>query len=162
MPVVAAAAAFASPPTASATCLKCTVFKTTVASRRLGRRFNPHDEAFGWRRLDFYQSFKPMAQNSANNEDNQEQLPPVVPLSLLESKNDDRDNDDDDKDLNDNNNKNNNNHNSDELSYNAIPLFTGSLVLLLNIVVTGYFIYAGTTGMDPLTGELMPRAAAGL
>ena len=44
----------------------------------------------------------------------------------------------------------------------AVPLFTGTILLVLNLLVTGYMVYVGATGVDPLTGELMPRAAAGL
>ena len=48
------------------------------------------------------------------------------------------------------------------LLHNAVPLFTGTILLVLNLLVTGYMVYVGATGVDPLTGELMPRAAAGL
>mmetsp|Transcript_20799 Transcript_20799/g.26873 ORF Transcript_20799/g.26873 Transcript_20799/m.26873 type:complete len:145 (+) Transcript_20799:73-507(+) len=37
--------------------------------------------------------------------------------------------------------------------YNAVPLFTGTLYLIASLGLTGYGIYAGLTGDDPLAGH---------
>ena len=37
--------------------------------------------------------------------------------------------------------------------YNAVPVFTGSIVFLGSLFVMGYAIYAGLTGDDPLAGH---------
>eukprot|EP00977_Amphora_coffeiformis_P020571 scaffold8374_cov175-Amphora_coffeaeformis.AAC.10 len=37
--------------------------------------------------------------------------------------------------------------------YNAVPLFTGGIFMLLSLALTGYMFYAGLTGDDPLTGH---------
>lgn len=37
--------------------------------------------------------------------------------------------------------------------YNAVPVFTGSIVFLGSLFVMGYAIYAGQTGDDPLAGH---------
>jgi hypothetical protein len=37
--------------------------------------------------------------------------------------------------------------------YNAAPLYTGAVVTLATFVLTGYLIYAGLTGDDPLAGH---------
>ena len=37
--------------------------------------------------------------------------------------------------------------------YNAVPLFTGVIVLLFSLAITGYMFYAGLTGDDPLMGH---------
>lgn len=37
--------------------------------------------------------------------------------------------------------------------YNAAPLFTGVVVTIFTLALTGYGIYAGLTGDDPLTGH---------
>lgn len=37
--------------------------------------------------------------------------------------------------------------------YNAVPLFTGGIVLLFSLFLTGYMFYAGLTGDDPLMGH---------
>lgn len=37
--------------------------------------------------------------------------------------------------------------------YNAVPLFTGVIVLFFSLFITGYMFYAGLTGDDPLMGH---------
>lgn len=37
--------------------------------------------------------------------------------------------------------------------YNAAPLFTGVIVTVLSFALTGYGIYAGLTGDDPMSGH---------
>jgi hypothetical protein len=37
--------------------------------------------------------------------------------------------------------------------YNAVPLYTGAIVTLGTFFITGYLIYAGLTGDDPLAGH---------
>lgn len=37
--------------------------------------------------------------------------------------------------------------------YNAVPLFTGSIVTLFTLFLTVYGIYAGLTGDDPMSGH---------
>ena len=37
--------------------------------------------------------------------------------------------------------------------YNAAPLFTGVIVTIFTLLLTGYGIYAGITGDDPLMGH---------
>ena len=42
---------------------------------------------------------------------------------------------------------------NDDGLYNAAPLFTGVVVTVFSLILTGYGIYAGLTGDDPLTGH---------
>jgi hypothetical protein len=37
--------------------------------------------------------------------------------------------------------------------YNAVPLYTGLVVTVGTFALTGYLIYAGLTGDDPLAGH---------
>jgi hypothetical protein len=38
----------------------------------------------------------------------------------------------------------------DKVTYNAIPLFTGTVILLASIFITGYGFYVFATGSDPI------------
>jgi hypothetical protein len=48
---------------------------------------------------------------------------------------------------------NNDDDDESEVLYNAAPLFTGAVVTVGTLVLTGYLIYAGLTGDDPLAGH---------
>lgn len=50
----------------------------------------------------------------------------------------------------------NNNDNGEDAVYNAVPLFTGTIITVLSMALTGYLLYAGITGDDPLTGHPAP------
>jgi hypothetical protein len=41
----------------------------------------------------------------------------------------------------------------DDALYNAAPIFTGTIVTVFSLLLTGYGIYAGLTGDDPLAGH---------
>ena len=52
----------------------------------------------------------------------------------------------------------NNGDDDDEDAYNAVPLFTGSLVLLVSLFFTGYGFFVFFTGDDPIFLNQQPTA----